>query len=348
MVESELSCYKCIRMKAAVLESINSPLVVDEVGLGELAHGQVLVKILTSGICGAQIIEIGGHKGNAKFTPHLLGHEGCGIVEDIGEGVTRVKKGDKVVLHWRKGDGVESDFPVYSYKGKPMPSGKVTTFSEFTKASENRVTPVPADTDNDLCALLGCGLSTALGVVENEARIKPGETVMIVGFGGLGSSILKAALLAEAGKIIVVDVSEAKRSLALSLGAHVFINALKEDLTETADVILETSGNSKSIERTLPLLNGGGRFIMVGQPKPGESIEIKNANHFFGGEGKTIKATQGGVFSPTVDIPKYLKLFNEGKLKVHDLITHRIKLDQINDAIDLMQKGQTLRIMIDL
>src|ERR1035437_6435377 len=130
-------------MKAAILESIDAPLVVAEVGLTPLTFGQVLVKVLVSGICGSQLQEIAGNKNNAKFVPHLLGHEGCGIVEDIGVGVTKVKKGDKVVMHWRKGDGIEADFPTYMFKGKTMRSGKVTTFSEFSIVSENRITPVP-------------------------------------------------------------------------------------------------------------------------------------------------------------------------------------------------------------
>ena len=143
-------------MKAAILEEINGPLTIGEVTLTDLLFGQVLVKILVSGICGSQLQEIAGNKGNAKFVPHLLGHEGCGIVEDIGPGVTKVKKGDKVVMHWRKGDGIESDFPTYMFKGKPMKSGKVTTLSEYSIVSENRITPVPHDTPNELCALLGC------------------------------------------------------------------------------------------------------------------------------------------------------------------------------------------------
>src|SRR5437868_9448645 len=119
-------------MKAAVLEKIDGPLTVAEVGLTPLKHGQVLVKVLVSGICGSQLQEIAGNKGNAKFMPHLLGHEGCGIVEEVGLGVSRVKVGDKVVMHWVKGDGIESDFPHYTFNGKEIPSGKVTTFSEYS------------------------------------------------------------------------------------------------------------------------------------------------------------------------------------------------------------------------
>ena len=209
-------------MKAAVLEKISAPLTIADVKLGELAVGQVLVKILVSGICGAQLQEIAGEKNNAKFVPHLLGHEGCGIVQEIGSGVTRVKKGDKVVMHWRKGDGIESDFPSYTFKGKAMRSGKVTTFSEYSMVSENRLTTVPQDTPNDFCALLGCGLSTALGTMENEAELKAGEGVMIVGCGGVGSCLIKVAKFFHATPIIGVDVYEKD---VLSLGADMFINA---------------------------------------------------------------------------------------------------------------------------
>ena len=198
-------------MKAAVLETINAPLTVAEVGLGELSFGQVLVKVLVSGICGAQLQEIAGDKNNAKFVPHLLGHEGCGVVESVGAGVTKVKKGDKVVMHWRKGDGIEADFPTYMFKGKAMKSGKVTTFSEYSIVSENRVTPVPVSVPNDFCALLGCGLSTALGAVANDAQVRPGESVMVVGLGGLGACFVKASRHSGAHPIIGVDIVDSKK-----------------------------------------------------------------------------------------------------------------------------------------
>jgi S-(hydroxymethyl)glutathione dehydrogenase/alcohol dehydrogenase len=116
-------------MKSAVLEIINHPLAIREVELSELVVGQVLVKVLVSGLCGAQLHEIRGHKGNAKFLPHLMGHEGCGIVDEVGPGVTTVKPGDKVVMHWRPGSGSESTFPNYTLDGKVISSGKVTTLS---------------------------------------------------------------------------------------------------------------------------------------------------------------------------------------------------------------------------
>src|SRR3989344_5597235 len=278
-------------MKAAILETINGPLVVGEVGLTDLVFGQVLVKVLVSGICGAQLQEIAGNKNNAAYVPHLLGHEGAGIVEKIGPGVTKVKIGDKVVMHWRQGDGIEADFPSYTYKDKVIKSGKVTTFSEYSIVSENRITPVPQDTPNELCALLGCGLSTALGTINDEAEVKFGESVMVIGAGGLGLNLVRAATLASAYPIISVDIYDNKKEPAESLGAHLFINSKTQNIAEElhnklglkeVDVIVETSGSKQALENSIELLSGIGRYIMVGQPRPGESVELLNANHLFG------------------------------------------------------------------
>ncbi|TSD03478.1 MAG: Zinc-containing alcohol dehydrogenase superfamily protein [Parcubacteria group bacterium Athens0714_16] len=344
-------------MKAAILEKINEPLVIANVELTDLLVGQVLVKVLVSGICGAQLQEIAGHKNNVKYVPHLLGHEGCGIVEKIGSGVTTVKVGDKVVMHWRKGDGIESDFPKYIYNGKTIGGGKITTLSEYSISSENRITSVPQDTPNELCALLGCGLSTALGTIENETNLKMGESVMIIGIGGLGINLINAAQLFNASPIIGVDIHENKREVCKTLGVDFYINCKEENIQETlqnkfgikgVDVIIDTSGNKKSLEETIPLLSGKGRYILVGQLKPGESIELKNANHLFDGSGKSIKATQGGQFSPSEDIKRYISLHKAGILKIDNIISHKMKLEQINDAIDLVKKGQAGRIIINM
>ena len=125
-------------MKAAILEKINHPLLIKDVDCTALKVGQVLVKNIMSGLCGAQLHEIRGHKGNEKFLPHLMGHEGCGIVMEVGTGVGTVKVGDKVVMHWRQGSGIESDFPNYILDNKVISSGKVTTLSEYSIVSENR------------------------------------------------------------------------------------------------------------------------------------------------------------------------------------------------------------------
>lgn len=342
-------------MKAAVLTALNAPLTVAEVGLTNLDYGQVLVRVLASGICGAQLQEIAGYKGNAKHLPHLLGHEGCGIVEDVGPGVTRMKVGDKVVMHWRKASGIESAMPQYEYDGRLITSGRVTTFSQFSICSENRLTPVPQDTPRDFCALLGCGLSTALGTIERDAGVMFGEGVMIVGVGGLGVNLVRAARLAHAHPIVCVDIHESKRDLALSMGATKFINAATESVEEGVrsvckcgcDVIIDTAGSRHSIERALPSLAPSGRFVMVGQPKPGEDVTIAAANHLFAGEGKSIRATQGGGFTPDVDIPRYIRLWQSGALKIDGIVTHRVGLDRINDGIAAVRQGLASRVIIE-
>jgi Zn-dependent alcohol dehydrogenase len=340
-----------MRFKAAILTELDKPLVIDEVETTELQYGQVLVKILVSGLCGAQLQEISGLKGNANFLPHLMGHEGCGIVEEVGLGVTTVKKGDKVVMHWRKGEGIESPFPQYIYNGEKMSSGKVTTLSQYSIVSENRITKVDLETNEELCALLGCGLTTALGVINNEAEIKFGESVMIIGSGGVGLNLIQGCKLASASPIVAVDITEEKEKLSLEAGATDFINSKIENLNSynknKFDVIIDTTGNVEMIKLGINLLSNNGRLIMVGQPKPNQDMIIPNGYKLFDGVGKTIKATQGGKTVPNEDIPRYIKLYNTNVLDVSKIITHRFSLNQINEAIQILRSGVAGRIMID-
>jgi len=338
-------------MKAAVLETLDSPLALRDVQLTELAFGQVKVRVLASGLCGAQLQEISGLKGNKGFLPHLLGHEGSGLVEAVGVGVTRVKAGDKVVMHWRVGQGIDSPFPKYILNGSTISSGKVTTLSEFSIVSENRLTVVPSDTSDHLCALLGCGLTTAVGTINNEAEVRFGESVMIIGCGGVGLNLIQGARLASAHPIIGVDISEDKRAMALALGATSFVNlsdsALKDFVdSKGIDVIIDTTGNANLIGKTVSLLSHSGRYIMVGQPKPGAVLEIPNAFSLFSGRGQVLKATQGGKTSPNEDIARYVKLHRAGILSIDKIVTHEFKLTEINEAIDLLRSGQAGRIMI--
>ena len=278
-------------MKAAVLTKIDSPLEVKEVELTELKVGQVLVKILMSGLCGAQLHEIRGHKGNAKFLPHLMGHEGCGIVEDVGPGVTTVKVGDKVVMHWRPGSGIEAPFPSYVMDGKSMSSGKVTTLSEYSIVSENRLTTVPLDTPPELCAILGCALTTAMGIIDNEVDLKFGESVAVVGCGGVGLNLIQAAALKSACPIYAIDNNITKKDLCFTAGASLFTNSVN-NLDEKVDVIIDTTGIPEVISECVSKLSGKGRMILVGQPAPGRGVEVMNAVNLFSGMGQTIKATQ--------------------------------------------------------
>ncbi len=334
-------------MKAAILEQIDAPLAIRDVELTELKVGQVLVKVLVSGLCGAQLHEIRGHKGNAKFLPHLMGHEGCGIVDKIGPGVTTVNLGDKVVMHWRPGSGIEAPFPSYVLDGKSMSSGKCTTLSEYSIVSENRLTTVPQDTPEDLCAILGCALTTAMGIIDNEVDLKFGESVAVIGCGGVGLNLIQAAALKSACPIVAIDCSKSKKDLVFTAGASVFAAELKE-LDDKYDVIIDTTGIPGVISDAIAHLSGKGRIILVGQPAPGRGIEVMNAINLFSGMGQTIKATQGGKTNPTEDIPRYVRMHQEGILSIEQFVTHRFKLDQVNEAFDLLRSGNAGRIIIEI
>src|SRR5262249_18906328 len=171
-----------LRMKAAILVETNRPLVVADIELPEsLSFGQVLVHVHYSGICGAQINEIEGAKGPDKFLPHLLGHEGSGTVVDIGPGVRTVKKGDRVVMHWRPSAGLQSETPTYRWNGTQVNAGWVTTFNDRAVVSENRVTAIPDDVDLRIAPLFGCAVTTAMGVVNRDAAVQIGQSVVVFG-----------------------------------------------------------------------------------------------------------------------------------------------------------------------
>ena len=334
-------------MKAAVLEELNQPLTLREVGLTELRFGQVLVKVLVSGLCGAQLHEIKGHKGNGKFLPHLMGHEGCGIVEGVGIGVTTVKPGDKVVMHWRPGSGVESPFPSYTLDGKTISSGKVTTLSEFSIVSENRVTKIDFKTPSVLAAMLGCSLTTALGIIDNECELKFGESVAVLGCGGVGLNLIQAAKMKSASPIYGVDVNKNMFDLSTQLGADYFVYDI-EYLADKFDVIIDTTGVPDVISKAFERLKPGGRLILVGQPAPDRIVCLPNAVSMFDGSGKSIRATQGGRTDPEKDIPRYINLAMKGKLDYETLHTHTFTLDEVNEAFDLLRSGNAGRIMVKI
>ena len=333
-------------MLSAVLESIDSPLSIIEVELTELRFGQVLTRNLVSGLCGSQLLEIRGHKGNANFIPHLLGHEGCGIVESVGPGVTKLKPGDKVVLHWRTGKGIESDFPKYKIGNNFQSSGKITTLSQYSIVSENRLTIIPQETSPDFAALLGCSLTTAFGIIENDSELKYGESVAIIGLGGVGLNLIQASRLKGAGEITCVDKNNEKNSIAMNLNANYFYPNLDE--LKTYDVVIDTTGNPAVINRLLNNLNDSGRLILCGQGNPSDKLLISNYHQLFKSNGSKIKTSQGGNTNPDLDIPRYLKLFDLGLIDISKIVTHRYRLSEINTAINVLKSGIAGRIMIDL
>jgi S-(hydroxymethyl)glutathione dehydrogenase/alcohol dehydrogenase len=330
--------------RAAVFTNVRDPLEVWGITHQPLEYGQVLIKVLSAGICGAQLLEIDGFKGN--HFPRLMGHEGVGIVQKVGIGVKTVKEGEKVVIHWRPGAGIESDFPQWNHPGGRSTAGLCTTWSTETVISENRCTSVPSDTPNDLCVLLGCGLSTALGVVENELNLQMGQRVLIIGCGGVGMNLILASRLRQAAVICVLDTENSKESLALDLGATHFTSDW-EYLSAKFDAIVDTTGNIGAIESGLQLIAPHGTFVMLGHPKARQSFIFHNAVNIVHGS-QCIKGTQGGQFKPEVDIPRYTALWRSRGLDLNGIITDRFLLEDINEAVTKVRSGNAGRVLIEM
>lgn len=333
-------------MKAAILVAQNKPLVVDHVELPQaLDVGQVLVKVLYSGICGSQLGEISGVKGEDKFLPHLLGHEASGLVQETGPGVRFVKPGDGVVMHWRKSQGIDAVPPRYTWRGSPLNAGPIATFNEYAIVSENRLTPIDAKSDMETASLFGCAITTGFGVVENNARIRLGESVVVFGAGGVGLNIIQAAALHSAYPIIAVDIHDNRLELARSMGATHTIHAEKADPRSSIedilgnlglDVFIDNTGQPSVIELGYEITKPQGRIVLVGVPPKGKNINIYSLPLHFG---KTIRGSHGGEAIPHVDIPRYQKLLDAGMIELRPMITERFVLDDINTAIQRMRHG---------
>jgi S-(hydroxymethyl)glutathione dehydrogenase/alcohol dehydrogenase len=343
-----------MKTRAAILVESNKPLVVDEIEVPALSVGQVLVKIGVSGICGAQINEIAAIKGVDKFLPHLLGHEAGGVVEEIGPGVAHVKPGDRVCLHWRKGAGIHAQPAKYKWNGQSVNSGWVTTFSDHSVVSENRATPIPNDIPFEIAALMGCAVTTALGLINNDAKVKIGQSVAVFGCGGVGLNVVQGAALVGADPIIGIDIYDSKLEFARKFGATHTLNGKTADLRAEirqivgppgVDVAVENTGNVKLIELAYELTAPQGRTILVGVPRHDEDITIHSLPLHFG---KVLTGCEGGQSNPAVDIPRYLRLYQRGKLRLDPLITHRFPLEKINTALDVVRGGEAGRVMLTM
>ena len=219
-----------IKFKAAVIDEIGKPLKLTELEFkGPLSAGQVLVKLAYSGVCGKQIEEIDGLGGPDPYIPHLTGHEGSGRVIDAGPGVSKVKAGDTVVMHWRKGSGIQSAAPAYFEKEKRINAGWVTTFNEYAVVSENRITKIQSDSNLLVAALMGCVVTTGVGVIFNDADVQSYDSVAVFGCGGVGLCAVQAARLRNPEILIAVDLNQNSIDMAKKFGADVIINPKNED-----------------------------------------------------------------------------------------------------------------------
>jgi S-(hydroxymethyl)glutathione dehydrogenase/alcohol dehydrogenase len=340
--------------KAAILAQSRQPLVVDEIALPDaLGVGQVLVQILYSTICGAQINEIEAAKGPDKFLPHLLGHEASGRVIEIGPGVTNVKPGDTVVLHWRPSLGIQSPTPAYKWRGEKLNAGWVTTFNDYAVISENRLTVIPADYDLKMAPLLGCAVTTAAGVINNDAKMKVGESVVVFGVGGVGLNVVQFAVLAGAHPIVAVDLVDTKLDMAKARGATHCLNPSRvSDVdgeirkivgAKGPDKIIETTGVKSVIELGYDLTHPDGTCVLVGVPN--QKVTIYTLPIHFN---KVLTGSHGGDARPHIDIPRIIRLQQAGRISFDGLITHEFPLQDINQALDVVRSGTAGRVVLKI
>lgn len=341
-----------MKTRAAILWETNKPLVIDDVEIPSLKKGQVLVKVLYSGICRAQYNEIIALKGPDKFLPHLLGHEASGTVVDLGPEITKVKKGDYVCLSWIKGEGLDGINSQYSLNGRLINAGAVTTFSDYTVVSENRITKIPTSLPPDIAAILGCAVVTGCGIMYNTAAASAKTSVAVFGVGGVGLSVILGAKSRGCSTIAAIDIEPKKLEFAQQLGATHLYNAKDNNLVAALlklcpagfDYSVDASGSKQAMESAFEVLKEkGGLCIIAGNLGKDQKIQLHPFELI---KGKRIVGTWGGETLPDRDIPMYVNAYAKGNLPFNKMITHRFDLTEINHAFDVLIKGEAGRIVL--
>jgi len=365
-------------MRAAVLESVDSPLAVTDVEIGEPRPGEVLVRVAHCGICHSDLSVIDG--GFPAPLPVVLGHEAAGVVERVGEGVTSVQPGDHVVLTPLPSCGdcyyCRRDQPTLcerhssslvtsvmadgtsplSRGGEVVYRGLATAgFAELAIMPEVGVVKVPDDVDLSVACVLGCAVQTGVGAVLNTARVPEGASVLVLGAGGIGISVVQGARVAGAATIAVAEPDPARRELARSFGAtHVFDPtgedpvAVGQELTPVGfDYAFEAAGRGPLIETAVNAIRPGGTAVLVGVPPIDQGIDLPMAALFAVTEKKLIGCLLGSVDSRR-DVPRLIGLWQEGRLDLDAMVTARHGLADINAALDGARGGAGLRTVIDI
>lgn len=367
-----------IKCKAAIAWGPGQPLSIEEVEVMPPQAGEVRVRIVATGVCHTDAFTLSGEDPEGVF-PCILGHEGGGIVESVGEGVTSVKVGDHVIplytpecgeckfcksgktnlcqkIRATQGKGLMPDGttrfskdgqPIYHYMG-------TSTFSEYTVLPEISIAKVdPAAPLKEVC-LLGCGVTTGIGAVMNTAKVKEGESVAIFGLGGIGLSAIIGARLAKAGRIIAIDINESKFELARKLGATDCINPndfdkpIQEVIVEMTDggvdFSFECIGNVKVMRAALECCHKGwGESVIIGVAGAGQEISTRPFQLV---TGRVWRGSAFGGVRGRSELPSYVQRYMQGEFKLDDFITHTMPLEQINEAFDLMHEGKSIRTVI--
>jgi S-(hydroxymethyl)glutathione dehydrogenase/alcohol dehydrogenase len=361
-------------MKAAVLYETNTPIRVEEVTLDEPQDHEVLVKLTAAATCHSDLHYM---KGDIPVpTPVVMGHEGAGIIEKVGPGVTTLQPGDHVVLMVAFSCGkcyfCVTGRPTRCVENLPiqimgtLPGGGIrlhkgdqelhhlfglACFAEYAVVHERSAVRVRKYAPLDVVCLLGCGTSTGIGAVLNTAGVKAGESIVIYGCGGVGLSAVMAAKLAEAGMIIAVDTLEPKLELATDLGADYVVNASQENPQQKAieltgigaDYAVPCVGDADAIMQAFGSIHSGGKCVVVGMPPISVTLNIAPFELLLG---KVLTGTIQGDVRASVDVPRYVDLYMDGKLPIDKLITKNCDLDEINEAYGALERGEVVRTVI--
>ena len=367
-----------IKSKAAIARGPKQPLSIEEVDVMPPKAGEVLVRIIASGVCHTDAYTLSGEDSEGKF-PCILGHEGGGIVEQVGKGVTSVAVGDHVIplytpecgeckfclsgktnlcqqIRETQGQGVMPDGTTRFYKdGEPIYHYMGTsTFSEYTVLPEISLAKINKAADLKEVCLLGCGVTTGMGAVINTAKVQPGDTVAIFGLGGIGLSAVIGAVMAKASRIIAIDINESKFELAKQLGATDCINPknvsgpIQDHIIEITeggvDFSFECIGNVDVMRSALECCHKGwGESIIVGVAGAGKEISTRPCQLV---TGRVWRGTALGGVKGRSELPDYVERYLQGEFKLSDFITHTMPLEKINEAFDLMHEGKSIRSVI--
>ena len=357
-------------MKAAICYAYGQPLSVEDVSLDPPQQGEVQVRIAAVAVCHSDVHRIRGDwRGRL---PIVVGHEAAGIVEAIGAGVTTVQPGDRVAVSMLRSCGrcfqcvsgsphlCEGTFAIgresrlHNHDGVPLLHGLNTAaFAEAVVVDQSQVVRVPAALQLDRAALLACGVITGVGAVINTAQLRPGANVVVIGTGGVGLNAVQGAVLAGANQIIALDIADHKLATATTFGATATINSTQGEPTQQvrdltagrgADYVLVTVGSAQAVTQGLSLLRIGGTMVIVGLPRRDTLAQVPTYDLV--SRGQRMIGSYMGSARLAIDVPWLAQLYLHGRLKIDELITARYSLDQINDAIAAMERGEALRSMI--
>jgi S-(hydroxymethyl)glutathione dehydrogenase/alcohol dehydrogenase len=367
-----------MQVKAAIAFEAGKPLEIMDVQLDGPRAGEVLVELKATGICHTDAFTLSGEDPEGRF-PAILGHEGAGIVVEVGPGVASVKPGDHVIplytpecrqceyclnpktnlcqaIRTTQGQGVMPDGTSrFSIHGKPLLHYMgCSTFANFTVLPEIAVAKIREDAPFDKVCYIGCGVTTGLGAVINTAKVEPGARVVVFGLGGIGLNVIQGARMVGASQIVGIDLNPARRALAQKLGMTDFVNPreVKGDLVSHlveltgggADYSFECIGNVQTMRQALECCHKGwGVSVIIGVAGAGQEISTRPFQLV---TGRVWKGTAFGGARGRTDVPKIVDWYMGGKIDIDDLITHTMPLERINDAFDLMHAGKSIRSVV--